>query len=448
MVFFIVYCFLSLSGVTGDDCQNPLFDDPIRLFGRKRIQMELLSSPQIQPNFGSCQHLDGHPSCCNAITFQPFVSYYKSYDAQMDLAVQVIKTQSPAQIELLLESWNSQWRVNDIQRGYLIDLISRLQPLIDSFVKCNGGLLGYRQGMLCFGCHPDWANYYDQPNNLLYLTTDTCNSVVNQCNDMLTQLNQIALPILADIIGVANNTATPNAALVAELSFYRSAVAATGAMWVPLGFTSIKDLICRGYLHGLVASLNLQPPGPNQLLSHSIRSSHPAQDIPELQSLWTLLEPMDIITSHLSSSHPNRKLQQAPPGNNYVFNSYGNGTSQYDAYAAGCECELSVHACPLSPAASNQNRALIIGVSVASVIVLTIILFAVIYFLKKRNPQTDAHVPLEEEYEAPSNQRQLIEEGLRGATTPDSSNTGETSAYIAPSPHVGSTPSTQGSINS
>jgi len=153
----------------------------------------------------------------------------------------------------------------------------------------------------------------------------------------------------------------------------------------------------------------------------------------------------------------NRKSLQQTQNTSRIYNSYGNGTYNYAAYAYGCECELSYYACPpLPPTGKSENQGMIIGASIGAVVGLAFILIAVIYLVRyRKRGQTDAHVPLEEEYEAPSNQRQLIEDTSNKSTTDPSSPT-EPSAYIAPnipqehttSAYVARNPvSTAGTIN-
>jgi len=302
--------------------------------------------------------------------------------------------------------------------------------------------------MLCFGCHTDWAEYYDRPNNILYLTPNTCDSVYSQCSDMLVNLNTYAGPILDDLIGIVNNSAQANPNVVEELRGYKQLVLSSGSICRPLGFDDCKELVCHGYLHGLVASLNLMPPAPTLLenrIGHLLNVGH-QKATPELDALAQLVEPIDFIFKHLFSSpsklQSNQFELQAPPGNNHVYNSYGNGSVNYDAYNYGCECELSTHACPklASSASRTKQQDIIIGFSIGGVALFLVLIAFIFYIVQRRKSgQHENHVPLEEEYEAPNNQQKLIEEGSGRVSVSEESTHSD---VISPNPNTTAEPST------
>jgi len=256
-------------------------------------------------------------------------------------------------------------------------------------------------------------------------------------------------------IGVFNNSAHPNQLLIAELVGYKNLVQSTNSICKPFGYKDCQDLICHGFLHGTVASLNLVRPPPPPHSSNKFGHQSPLHLFDSKKTdpnspLAALLAPLEEVMTHALA---NRKSLQQTQNNSRVYNIYGNGTYNYAAYTYGCECELSYYACPPLPnfAGKSENQGMIIGASIGAVIGLAFILIAVIYFMMKykKRGQTDAHVPLEEEYEAPSNQRQLIEDNSNKSTSDPSTPTEpsayqehSTSAYVARNPI-----STAGTIN-
>jgi len=353
--------------------------------------MMLLSQPEIQSDLTLCPAFNGKPVCCTSDTFTQFADYYKDYDNTIDMTTSAMMKTTPEQRARIMAK---QLHYNTVQEEALINLITLIQSLYPASLACQGGLHGYQQGMMCFSCDPDWENYFDAQNNILNISTSTCDSVWNDCSSLMQDIDHIAVPALGYIITMINvtanasdDTANVSAEIVRNIQSLQALINESGSVCPVLGYEDCKSLICDGTLHGLEILPNLNSFASTRYQLQSVQNQKMTQ---EAKVIMDLLKPFVATKSHNFGS--SRTLLQALQA---VKNLYPTDSPTYDAFSVGCESKMSKYACPTahdSPAAvadDSPSAGWIVGVTfgvLSGVCVLASAVFLALKFRHRRKP--------------------------------------------------------------
>jgi len=205
----------------------------------------------------------------------------------------------------------------------------------------------------------------------------------------------VAYQAIGYMITLFNDSTDPRSTqIVTDLVHYRALVQSSGSVCLPLGFSSCKELVCNGMLHGVTVGLNissLATPTASYVSLQTVNGQsqrsalHVAIDTIQelLVNRYTALlvgdKPNGGTLSHMRSL-----LAQLPPS---VTNKYPLGnTPTFDAYGAGCESQLSKYACQVEePSSSGRSSAWLVGVTLGPILGVGVLFAAVFIAVREKN---------------------------------------------------------------
>jgi len=226
--------------------------------------------------------------------------------------------------------------------------------VIDSLLTMHGALVGYQQGMLCFGCQANWENSYVPSTFEMSIHSSTCDAVYTGCAPALNQLNTLVPQELQLYIKIlqASTSGKNHTEAIKRLTLLYNAIVAVGLCQVIGNTTDCKAVVCNEMLRGPNIGLS-RVPGLIEALMAVVESG-------------SYFPMVDFIEAFLAG-----ELQAPEEAIPYV-NVYSTDSNAFMAYDTGCANTLSGYACNSYPmdtsSGSTTNKAIIVVVVIVLVV--------------------------------------------------------------------------------
>jgi len=255
--------------------------------------------------------------------------------------------------------------LNPTQEDLAVEMLQEFVSALDQTVTCYGALVGYQQGMMCFGCHPDWTSYYDADTSLMSIAQDSCDSVWKGCEPAVTAIGKILPDEIDLLIQIMEQNPDANQTIIDDLENLEKRLKNDSICQIIAGTTDCKTMICDNFMRGPDIGSGW---GDNML-----------QILPSLRK-YPLFASLASSPTRDSPSYSSSPVDKRPDYENTYSTEGG-----YPAYEYGCAAELSSYACRtyVTPTDSSTNHTgLIVGL-----VVMFLVLGACVggYFYWKRN---------------------------------------------------------------